>query len=108
MPLESLAIAAPVIFLAYAVFGMTGFGAAMVAVPLLVQFMPLQFAVPLVVLFDLACTALVGGSNWRRVSLVELKRLDEAKASKVPGKQLQAWLEQAASEFVAATDSSSI
>ena len=33
-----------------------------------------------------------------------LTRLDEAKASKVPGKQLQAWLEQAASEFVAAAD----
>jgi hypothetical protein len=75
MPLESLAIAAPVIFLAYAVFGMTGFGAAMVAVPLLVQFLPLQFAVPLVVLFDLVCTALVGGRNWRQVSRGELKRL---------------------------------
>lgn len=75
MPAESLAIVAPVIFVAYTVFGMTGFGAAMVAVPVLVQFIPLQFAVPLVVLFDLACTALVGGSNWRRVSLAELKRL---------------------------------
>ncbi|CAB3820474.1 hypothetical protein LMG26858_00167 [Achromobacter anxifer] len=75
VPAESLFIAAPVIFVAYVVFGMTGFGAAMVAVPVLVQFIPLQFAVPLVVLFDLACTALVGGSNWRRVSLVELKRL---------------------------------
>lgn len=75
MPPDTLAFAAPVVLAAYVVFGMTGFGAAMVAVPLLVQFMPLQFAVPLVVLFDLACTALVGGSNWRRVSLVELKRL---------------------------------
>jgi len=75
MPVESLLIVAPVIFVAYAVFGMTGFGAAMVAVPILVQFIPLQFAVPLIVLFDLACTALVGGSNWRRVSLDELKRL---------------------------------
>lgn len=75
MPVETLAFVVPVIFVAYAVFGMTGFGAAMVAVPVLVQFMPLQFAVPLVVLFDLACTALVGGSNWRRVSLDELKRL---------------------------------
>lgn len=75
MPPDTLACAAPVVLVAYVVFGMTGFGAAMVAVPLLVQFMPLPFAVPLVVLFDLACTALVGGSNWRRVSLVELKRL---------------------------------
>ena len=75
MPAESLAIVAPVVFVAYTVFGMTGFGAAMIAVPVLVQFIPLQFAVPLVVLFDLACTALVGGRNWRRVSLAELKRL---------------------------------
>lgn len=75
MPPDSLAIAVPVIFVAYVVFGMTGFGAAMVAVPVLVQFIPLQFAVPLVVLFDLACTALVGGSNWRRVSREELMRL---------------------------------
>ncbi|MET4580256.1 sulfite exporter TauE/SafE family protein [Ottowia thiooxydans] len=75
MPFESLAIAAPIIFVAYAVFGMTGFGAAMVAVPLLVQFFPLQFAVPLVVLFDLVCTALVGGRNWRQVSRNEIKRL---------------------------------
>ena len=47
----------------------------MVAVPILAQFMPLSVAVPLVVLFDLACTALVGGRNWRQVSRVELARL---------------------------------
>lgn len=75
MPVELIALAAPVIFLAYMVFGLTGFGSAMVSVPVLVQFMPLQFAVPLVVLFDLACTALVGVSNWKRVSVSELKRL---------------------------------
>jgi len=75
MPIESAVLAAPVIFIAYAVFGMTGFGAAMVAMPALVQFMPLQFAVPLVVLFDLVCTTVVGGRNRRQVSLPELKRL---------------------------------
>nr|MBP6706423.1 sulfite exporter TauE/SafE family protein [Achromobacter sp.] len=75
MPADLIALAAPVVFTAYVVFGMTGFGAAMVAVPILAQFMPLSFAVPLVVLFDLACTALVGGRNWRQVSRVELARL---------------------------------
>ena len=54
---------------------------------------------------DLALS-LAGSDAAKRAYM--LKRLDEAKASKVPGKQLQAWLEQAASEFVAATDSSSI
>ena len=68
MSADLIALAAPVVFTAYVVFGMTGFGAAMVAVPILAQFLPLSFAVPLVVLFDLACTALVGGRNWRQVS----------------------------------------
>jgi uncharacterized membrane protein YfcA len=72
---ELLAISAPVIFVAYAVFGMTGFGAAMVAVPMLVQVVPLQVAVPLVVLFDLVTTALVGGKNWSSVAKLELKCL---------------------------------
>lgn len=75
MPVELIVLAAPVVFLAYTVFGLTGFGAAMVAVPILVQFMPLQFAVPLIVVFDLVCTSLVGVSNWKRVSVPELKRL---------------------------------
>ena len=75
MSADLIALAAPVVFTAYVVFGMTGFGAAMVAVPILAQFLPLSFAVPLVVLFDLACTALVGGRNWRQVSRVELARL---------------------------------
>ncbi|WP_313298705.1 sulfite exporter TauE/SafE family protein [Diaphorobacter sp.] len=75
MPTELVALAAPVIFLAYGVFGMTGFGAAMVAVPVLVQLMPLQHAVPMVVLFDLACTFLVGVKNWRKVSASELMRV---------------------------------
>ena len=72
---ELIALAAPIVFVAYAVFGMTGFGAAMVGVPVLVQLMPLQQAVPMVVLFDLVCTSLVGGRNWRKVSPPELYRL---------------------------------
>lgn len=72
LSIELVAIAAPIVFLAYAVFGMTGFGAAMVAVPMLVQVVPLQVAVPLVVLFDLVTTAMVGGKNWASVSKAEL------------------------------------
>lgn len=74
-PSETLAFSAPVLLIAYTVFGMTGFGATIISVPILIQVMPLQFAVPLSVLFDLACTAAVGGSNRRLVSLPELKRL---------------------------------
>lgn len=50
---------------------------------------------------DLALS-LAGSDADKRAYM--LTRLDEAKTSKVPGKQLHAWLEQAASEFVAAAD----
>lgn len=60
---------------AYTVFGMTGFGAAMVAMPMLVHFKPLAHAVPLMLLLDLAATATVGSRNWRSVALPELLRL---------------------------------
>lgn len=60
---------------AYTVFGMTGFGSAVVAVPILVHFVPLQFAVPLVMLLDLVSTLTVGALNWRLVARAELLRL---------------------------------
>jgi uncharacterized membrane protein YfcA len=60
---------------AYTVFGMTGFGSAIVAVPMLVQFKPLAFAVPLILLLDFVATLTVGGKNWRKVDRLELLRL---------------------------------
>jgi hypothetical protein len=60
---------------AYTVFGLTGFGAAMVAVPILVQFIPLQFVVPMLLLLDLVVTTLVGLRNRSSVSRPELLRL---------------------------------
>jgi hypothetical protein len=75
MTAATIGLMAPVVFVAYTIFGMTGFGAAMMAVPILVQLVPLQFAVPLVVLFDLFCTTIVGVRNRRRVSKPELARL---------------------------------
>lgn len=74
-PTEIIAFSAPVLLVAYSVFGMTGFGATIISVPILIQVIPLQFAVPLSVLFDMTCTAVIGGSNWRLVSLPEMKRL---------------------------------
>ncbi len=75
MSLETLGFIALTVTVAYGVFGMTGFGAAMIAVPVLVQSLPLQFAVPMVVLLDLACTAVVGGRHWRLVACDEMLRL---------------------------------
>lgn len=71
----TLAAIALAIMLAYTVFGLTGFGAAMVAVPVLIQAVPLAFAVPLVVVLDLVCTSLIGGRHWRLVDRQELRRL---------------------------------
>ena len=75
MNTELIAFAIPVVFIAYAVFGMTGFGSALLAVPILVHLMPLQMVVPLIVLLDLVGTAIVGGSNWRSADLSELRRI---------------------------------
>lgn len=72
---EALAWVLLAVALAYAVFGMTGFGGALVAVPMLVQVMPLQDAVPFVLLMDLVCTPIVGLGNHRRVAWPELRRL---------------------------------
>lgn len=60
---------------AYGVFGLTGFGSAMVAVPVLVQFVLLSYAVPLVLLLDLASTAVAGARNWRQVARGEMLRM---------------------------------
>lgn len=60
---------------AYTVFGLTGFGAAMVAVPILVQFLPLHFVVPMLLLLDFITTTMVGLRNRASVSRAELLRL---------------------------------
>jgi uncharacterized membrane protein YfcA len=60
---------------AYTVFGLTGFGSAVVAVPILVHFLPLTFAVPLVLLLDFVSTLALGALNWRLVERAELARL---------------------------------
>ena len=65
LPLASIGAAALAITLAYAVFGLTGFGAAVVGVPLLAQFFPIRFAVPMMLVFDL-CTGLLHGLKNRR------------------------------------------
>ena len=47
-------IAPLVVFTGYVVFGISGFGATIMIVPVLAQFLPLKFVVPLLVLLDLA------------------------------------------------------
>lgn len=63
------------IVLAYTVFGLSGFGATAISVPILAHFLPISYLVPLVVLLDMASSSLVGAKYREHVSKEELKRL---------------------------------
>ena len=51
---EIIVLAAVVVVAAYLVFGLTGFGSTVIALPLLVQLLPLKLAVALLLLLDFA------------------------------------------------------
>lgn len=70
-----LAAVGVTIVLAYTVFGFGGFGANLVALPLLAHVMSLRFAVPMLLLLDIVSAALIGAKNHRLVARDELLRL---------------------------------
>src|SRR5882724_5946830 len=59
----------------YSMFGIGGFGSAIIVVPLLANWLPLAFLVPMVVVLDLIASAWVGKTSRASVSKEELKRL---------------------------------
>lgn len=59
----------------YTVFGLTGFGSAVVAVPMLAHVLPLQVAVPLMLLLDMGASLVIGWRNRQHVERKELGRL---------------------------------
>ena len=74
-PPETL-IAVPLIgLLAYIILGISGFGSALVTIPLLVHFLPLQSVVPLVVTVDFLATVSTGVRFREHVEVTELKLL---------------------------------
>jgi uncharacterized membrane protein YfcA len=74
-PLETL-VAIPLIgLLAYIILGISGFGSALVTIPLLVHFLPLQTVVPLVVMVDFLATLTTGLRFRAHVETGELKLL---------------------------------
>ena len=75
LPLTTLLAAAAIVTLGYTVYGLTGFGAAIVAIPLLAQFFPLRFAVPMLLVFDLFAGLLLGLQHRRQLDKAELLRL---------------------------------
>lgn len=66
---------AAVVLLGYVVLGITGFGSALVIVPLLAWHWPLPEVVALTLLMDVPASLLHGGLNLRQVNTVELRRL---------------------------------
>jgi uncharacterized membrane protein YfcA len=74
LPAESLWLAA-IAFCGSVVFGVTGFGAALVAMPLATQLVPLGFALPLYALADIANSYSVGLEKPRNAVRAEYLRL---------------------------------
>ena len=72
---ESLAVIGLIVLFAYTVVGTTGFGASVIAVPLIVHLVPLTMVVPMMVVFDLCAGLLLGGRNFGSVNRRELLRL---------------------------------
>ena len=64
-----------IIVFAYTVFGLTGFGSSVTAMPLLVQLIPLRMAVPLMLVFDLSAGLLLGLKNLKTIERREVLRL---------------------------------
>lgn len=71
-PWPTLLATAFIVLLAYSVYGLTGFGAAIVGIPLLAHFYPLRFAVPMMLVFDLCAGLMFGLRDRKRVSRPEL------------------------------------
>jgi uncharacterized protein len=71
---ETLLLAALITTATYSVFGLTGSGSTVLALPLLAHFMPLKFAVPLLLLLDLAASLTLSTRARAGVRMDELGR----------------------------------
>jgi len=70
-----LVVAPLTMIVGYTVFGLTGFGATAITVPILAHFLPVSYLVPTMALLDCACSLVVGATNREHVSAAELKWL---------------------------------
>jgi uncharacterized membrane protein YfcA len=61
-----------VVAVAYTAFGLAGFGSTVIALPLLAHFFALKFAVPLLMLLDVAAFALFGARARKRIQYAEI------------------------------------
>ena len=72
---ETAALLAAVAFLGALVFGITGFGAALITIPLATHLVPLKFALALFVLADLGAALMVGLEKPKNAVRAEWARL---------------------------------
>lgn len=72
---ELVMMSAPIIFLAYLVRGICGFGSGLIAIPVLSLMFPLKVAVPLVVMLDYLASAGQGASLRQSIQWREIARL---------------------------------
>lgn len=67
MTMETMVYAGLIVWFAYLVYGLTGFGSGLVAVPLLAHFIPLQFVVPYILVLNVSASlSMLGKQNFRR------------------------------------------
>lgn len=74
-PPETIAALALVAAVAYALFAITGFGAALLVVPALTFVLPLPVVLPVAVLLDVAAALMLGARVGRETCWPELKRM---------------------------------
>src|SRR6186713_1532277 len=78
LPPESLVIAALIVAGAFVIFGITGFGSTIVAVPLLAHLLPLKFVIPMFVLLDFGAALRTGFKFHSTIAVRELAWLAPA------------------------------
>lgn len=64
-----------ILFLAYFIRGISGFGSGLIAVPLLALILPLRFVVPLVLILDFSAALAMSGHDRDRVRWDEIRTL---------------------------------
>ncbi len=67
------AIAPVVIVAAYLVFGLSGFGSTIIAVPILANFLPIAYIVPLLALIDCISASFIGRTSREHLAREEMK-----------------------------------
>ena len=72
---ESIAVAAAIIVCGYFVFGVSGFGSALLTVPVLSHLWPMTFVLPVLSLLDVIAAAYLGVRHHRQAERGELTRM---------------------------------